>query len=81
MRTKGRGGISIPHTRDFLGRKGYKEPERMEEGHRPKGSPVKRESQSQDVQMETLPHPDNREDTRSGVETRKRKREPTVEKD
>lgn len=74
-----RGGMDIPHTRDFLGRKGYKEPERMEEGHRPKGSPVKRESQSQDVQMKTLPHPDNQEHTRSGVETRKRRKEPLVE--
>lgn len=71
--------MNIPHTRDFLGRKGYKEPERMEEGHRPKGSPMKRESQSQDVQMKTLPHPDNREHTRSGVETRKRRKEPLVE--
>lgn len=60
----------MPHTKDFLGRQGYKEPERTEEGHRPKGVPRKREVQSQDVQMKTLPHPDNRPDTRSGVETR-----------
>lgn len=60
----------VRHTKDFLGRQGYKEPERREEGHRPKGVPRKREVQSQDIQMQTLPHPDNRPDTRSGVETR-----------
>lgn len=61
------------HSKDFLGRQGYKEPERLEEVHRPPGNPMDREPESQKVQMETMPNPDNQPETRSHVRTRKDK--------
>lgn len=62
----------MPHTKDFLGRKGCKEPERLEETHRPTGVPQGREAQSQKVQYEAMPNPDNQPSTRSYVRTRRK---------
>ena len=64
----------MPRSKDFLGRQGYKEPERLEEVHRPPGSLRGREAQSQKAQMETMPNPDNQPTTRSFVRTRKKDR-------
>ena len=51
---------NLKHTKDFLGRKGFREPERHEEQHVPDGFPRARESKSQDQQYRAHPHGDNK---------------------